>query len=95
MVAGLESLHQGGDDGEAGGKGERLSAAFERGEAFFQRAAVGVVLARVAEAARVFAIGAAFEGGGEVNGGSDRTRGRIDMAAGVHRSRLNFHHSPV
>ena len=95
VVAGFESLHQGGGDGESGGEAERLLAAFERGEAFFQRVAVGIVLARVAEAARIFAVGAAFEGGGKVDGRGDRAGGGVDMAARVDGPGLNFHHCSV
>ena len=95
VVAGFESLDEGGGYGESGGEAEGLFAAFERGEAFFERMAVGVVLARVAVAARIFAVGAAFEGGGKVDGRGHCSGGRVDMAPRVDGPGLNLHHCTV
>src|SRR4051812_284857 len=80
VIAGFESLDQGRSYGEPGGEAESLFAAFEGGEAFFQRPAVGIVLARVTVAARVFAVGIAFEGGGKVDGRGHCSCGRVDVA---------------
>ena len=57
VVAGLESLHQRRGDRQARRKHQRLLAAFEVGEAFLQRAAVRIALARIAEAERILALG--------------------------------------
>ncbi len=83
MVARLEALSQGGYYRQARREGERFLAAFQSREALFQRASIGVVLARVAVASRICAVRAALEGCGEMNGRSDRAGSRIDAAARV------------
>ena len=95
VVAGFESLDEGGGYGESGGETEGLFAAFEGGETFLERMAVGIVLARVAVPARIFAVGSAFEGGGKVDGRGHCSGGGVDMAPRVDGPGLNLHHCTV
>ena len=93
MVARLQSLHQRGGYRQAGGEDQRLGAALDLGQAGFQRGAVGVALARVAEAERILAVGAALEGGGEVDGQSDGAGGT--GRCGGRRGRRGFRSSSL
>ena len=83
MVARLESLRQRGNHGQSRRKGQRILAALERRQALFKRPPIGIVLAGVAEAQRILAVGAALKGGGEMHGRSDRAGRRVNATAGV------------
>src|SRR5262249_50664037 len=72
---------------------QRLPTALQGGQALFQRMPVGIVLARIAEAPRILAIGAAFEGRGKVNGRCYGAGRGVDMAAGMDGASLDFHSS--
>jgi hypothetical protein len=66
-------------------------AAFQIGQTFFQRAAVRIVVARIAVAPWVLAVGTALESGGQADGRRNRAGGWIDVAAGVDRAGFNLH----
>src|ERR1035441_8382919 len=65
------------------------------GEALFQRAAVRIVLARVAVPQGIVALGTAFEGGGKMDGRRHGPGGGVDMAARMDGPGLDLHHCSV
>ena len=83
VVAGGERLKDGHGRACAGGERGSGHAALERADAAFQGVAVGIIVARVHETARVRAFDVALECCGKVNWGSNSSGGRINGMSGV------------
>ncbi len=70
-------------------------AGFQRRETLLQRTAHRIILAGVAEAARVIAFRAAFERAREVDRQGNGAGGRVDMASGVDSGGFDLHYLPL
>ena len=66
-------------------------ASFQRSHSLFERPAIGVVVARVHESARVGPFDVALECGGQMDRRGHRACSGINRVTGVHRESLNFH----
>ncbi len=84
----LEDRHGG---AASGSKSRRGRSAFQRADTLFKRLAIGIVVARIHEPARISAIDVALERGGKINRRGDRPSRRIDGMACVDRHSFNFH----
>ena len=91
VIAGLE--RQENRRGRGRGRRERGGgrAALESRQALLERLAIGVVVARIEEAARVRAVRVALERRGRMDGLCDRAGAGIDVRAGVDRDRFDPH----
>jgi hypothetical protein len=69
----------------------RVCAAFERGDALFQRTARWIVGARVGKAAGVFAVDVTLERRAHLDGRGDGASGWLDIATGVDRQGFKLH----
>jgi hypothetical protein len=91
VVARFQALNDGVYRGHTGWKCQRLRAAFQCREAHFQAPAIWIVLPRITESERVFAVLRPFEGRGERDGRHERARSRICAASCVYGQSLDVH----
>src|SRR5438132_1445286 len=91
VISGAQRLKDGRGRACAGGECGGGHAALERADAAFQGVAVGIIVTRVHETARIRPFDVALERGGKINWGSNCSGGRINGMSGVNGESFNFH----